>query len=150
MHIYSSKWLHSYDTRTGTVLYYSEKVNRECCAVPEYIDGFKIDLTGWIPPQFEELFSYGHMTPSLEHRRNYKSNALSRLVRKHLGTTATDMRHRYAIAAIMNGRDIADIADAMGTSQMLIGQTYSAEFSQYRRIKMIEAQQDDLENGQAS
>ena len=98
----------------------------------------QISLKGFKPPHWEELNYLGQGKPSKDQQEPIKreANRISQLVSRHLGCTATDMRHRWPVAVLTNPEYSADpysIAKAMCTSMQQLEKTYSRELVAYRR-----------------
>ena len=133
MQIYSTDWS-TFDKETGYVSYWATKNNYGCCAVPcPFGDGNWIDLSDWRPKRYEELFvTNGRPDIELEQKWDLRSSELSRAVSKHLGVSATDMRHRYCSVSLMTGlHSAATCAAAVGNSASMIERTYARELHLY-------------------
>tara|TARA_B100000035_G_scaffold119634_1_gene101466 strand:- start:1188 stop:2366 length:1179 start_codon:yes stop_codon:yes gene_type:complete len=133
MQIYSTDWS-TFDKETGYVNYWATKNNYGCCAVPCPFGKDKwIDLSGWRPDNYEELFvTNGRPTGEVAQMWELRSSALSRAVTKHLGISATDLRHRYCSVSLITGlHTAATCAAAVGNSASMIERTYSRELHLY-------------------
>lgn len=92
----------------------------------------RIGLQGFRPPRWKELGSPLRL-PSAEKLDAIKRHCsgLSRLIRRRLGCTATDLRHRWGAQAILNPRNgqanLMLIAKALHTSTAMLEKAYTKE-----------------------
>ena len=137
MQIYSTRW-DELDVKSGYVPYWATKNNKLCSGVPCTFGDHWIDLSGWKPEKFDELFVWGERpSGDVEQKRMMRSSQLSKLVHDRLEVTATDMRHRYCSVSLMTGLHTASTcAAAVGNSAAMIDKTYSHEINLYLERKM--------------
>ena len=92
----------------------------------------QINLKGFKPPRWNSLKHPGKAPTDLVLKAEIAKEAskLSELVRRHLGCTATDMRHRWGSEALTNPKCTASaevIARGMCTSMGMLEKIYSRE-----------------------
>lgn len=97
----------------------------------------QIDLKGFKPPRWNSL---KHLTKrpegALKDEITKEAGKLSELVSRHLGCTATDMRHRWGSEALTNPKCTANsdvVARAMCTSVAMLERTYTMEMLQHQQ-----------------
>lgn len=127
-HIHFTQWS---DMRPdGRVRFFSPKNRRRCVAVPIPFGDEQINLEGWQPESHDQLKCYDKKpSDSLRKLHVAEASRLSTLVSRHLGTTATALRHRWAIRAIQRNLfpNLTVMARACGSSAAMLEQTYSQE-----------------------
>lgn len=96
----------------------------------------QISLQGYRPPQWNALASIDRRPdPSKEAGIRLQSSRISRLIQRRLGCSATDLRHRWGSACLVDPRyeeDCMEIANAMLTSFQMFEDRYTREMREYR------------------
>ncbi len=128
LQIHGSRWAER--RKDGRLPYYSYKNGKRCVGYPIPFGDESIDLNGWVPPRHDQLACYDQRpTGELKKLHTAESAVLSALVSRHLGCTATDMRHRWGSVAIQRNifPNLALMARSMGTSVGMLERTYIQE-----------------------
>lgn len=135
MQIYSTLW-DKLNPQNGWVPYWATKSNKECLGIPCPFGDLRVDLSGWKPENFEELFVYGERpSGKVAILRDQRSTVLSNLVTARLNLSATDLRHRYGSVSLLTGlhQNASECAHAMGNSAAVVEKTYAIEIKMYKR-----------------
>ena len=121
----------------GDLPVYASKNGKRGMSWPVPFGDEQISLEGFRPPLWDQLASVDRRPdPQKEKAINAQSCRITRLIQARLGCKATDLRHRWAIACLVDPRyqeDSMEIASAMCTSLYMLEQTYVREMREYRR-----------------